>query len=71
MSRQAARRISPIPITQPTTRSAPAICPGAIDWSNTAQAMNKAITGSTFMMGELPTAPRRGSTVNRIVKALP
>ena len=40
-------------------------------WPSTAQASTSANIGSTFMIAELPTTPRRGSTVNMIVKAVP
>ena len=35
------------------------------------QASTSANTGSTFMIAELPTTPRRGSTVNRMVMPVP
>ena len=58
-------------MTAATTSNAPATCRGAIDWSSKAQAKTSAQTGSMFMMAELPTTPKRGNTVNMMVKAVP
>jgi len=58
-------------MTAPTTISAPATCTGAMLWPSRAQASTRAATGSTFMMGELPTTPSLGSSVNMMVKAVP
>jgi hypothetical protein len=56
-----ARLLSPSAITVATTISAPTTCTGAMRWPSMAQASTRAATGSTFMMGELPTTPSRGS----------
>ena len=40
-------------------------------WPSSAHASTSAKIGSMFMIAELPTTPRRGSTVNRIVNAVP
>ena len=44
---------------------------GATDCPSNTQASIKASTGSTFMMAELPTTPKRGKTVNMMVNAVP
>ncbi len=64
-------RRSPSQTTVATTSSAPATCDGAIAWPRIAQASTSANTGSTFMIAALPTTPRRGSTVKRIVMPVP
>ena len=40
-------------------------------WPRMGQASSSAATGSTFMMGELPTTPSFGSSVNITVKPVP
>ena len=64
-------RRNPSQTTVATTSRAPATCDGAIAWPRIAHASTSANTGSTFMIAELPTTPRRGSTVKRIVMPVP
>ena len=45
--------------------------PRAMAWPRINQARPGAKIGSMFMIAELPTTPRRGSTVNMMVKAVP
>ena len=55
----------------PTTMNAPAICSGATAWPRTAQAMPSTAIGSKFITAALFTAPRRGSSTNMAVIAVP
>jgi hypothetical protein len=58
-------------ITVATTITLPITWMGAMACPSRGQASTRAKIGSTFMIAELPTTPRRGSTLNMIVKAVP